>query len=1094
MLGTVRNVDGTNQPFTIAGLSDGSTDIVHRECNEEYQIPMAVDCQYGAGYLGITDCCKFLFNPSTGVAKVNCIETTVTCVDINNNSNIGSNQPILAQGFDEDNLYDNSVEKTSVVYNANCYLCNDPITGDPVCKPVLKATTFCADEYLGLPKDYPVKYVNALPVSPDIEDYIYSYDETESLVGKPLKVVRDKYFGAANTKCIVLDGKTVADIGANYTSWTDTDGNTYVSTQDSSYSDSCVVETAFKAGDAANQLLYDIGSGEGGEGSLELNNLPTSGTANLAFVDQYGKIAYCDTGVQACKDSSGNLVLKRERITTTISPTGFTESSNDASNNCRETIDDACCFRRAISCGNRCNIIQQNKDSTSVTHYVDSDISWVGSDINCPLYAIQSRGATETTSFRVGVSYNNTSTCTSDFEVKSCCSGLCNDLKFNTSLRYGNYGLSYSGGNFANGSYNHFGIGSGAHSYSETCCAVTNIGGSCTYTLNTYKDEVLGYNNRVKTIMSKSLGNSSSPENTYKQLEMKTHLNSNTHYSSEEYECIEMTYKCVQSGNTCFEGKTKYCTTDGKWYVCCDSTKGYKCLLNEDEMPTASVSVNANNDDSWYSLVGTTDHTDLIYSCANGITFDPNAGRIQAVGGFTSDGGPAIKVEFGNELNIYTSGARTDTWINYRGGANCVCIGNGDAVNAGLGELYAANFHGTIDGQMYYGNPVVCGFRANQAAGNDAYGLTPGDWGNYLNFSHGDFTTYYGASVRVPFWDAQRFTWRVNNNGSLCPIHELLDDRGGQQINNFHYYWMGDHAAGGRVSAVRLSSTTTGAGYNGGAWIGHNNQNYDGYWGFAEFGFYNRENDTLCPGLCVGRNGDVHMGDVYTSGSYVLSNNQNQIAYKATSFNGFTIQDNQTCALYIEGREGTSGDSGGIVITNDGVTAFGAGDTDGVFRVVNEDNVDAGAVFKVMKGGDAYAAGNIYVCQGTGTAKRLATVDEIGGSSYGNISPNTSMAITVLLGYQGHAYQVNGGIASTPVTTRGGTIYFDYVLGSWFPQDSGSGSFIGLVRNMTSGKQYMAHLWIGTGGVEPTWSIITPIDGTMVGTASATNVNITDTL
>lgn len=88
--------------------------------------------------------------------------------------------------------------------------------------------------------------------------------------------------------------------------------------------------------------------------------------------------------------------------------------------------------------------------------------------------------------------------------------------------------------------------------------------------------------------------------------------------------------------------------------------------------------------------------------------------------------------------------------------------------------------------------------------------------------------------------------------------------------------------------------------------------------------------------------------------SSVELNANNIIKFKETSLNGYRIQDIQTKALYVEGREGDSGDSGGVVITNDGVTAFGAGDTDGVFRVVNEDNPNGGAIFKVMKDGTVY--------------------------------------------------------------------------------------------------------------------------------------------
>ena len=91
----------------------------------------------------------------------------------------------------------------------------------------------------------------------------------------------------------------------------------------------------------------------------------------------------------------------------------------------------------------------------------------------------------------------------------------------------------------------------------------------------------------------------------------------------------------------------------------------------------------------------------------------------------------------------------------------------------------------------------------------------------------------------------------------------------------------------------------------------------------------------------------------------VLLNDQSAIEFKDKSFNGYKMHDVQTNALYVESRESTSGDSGGIAITNDGVTAFGAGDTDGVLRVVNEDNVGAGAVFKVMKNGSVNTKGTV---------------------------------------------------------------------------------------------------------------------------------------
>lgn len=101
--------------------------------------------------------------------------------------------------------------------------------------------------------------------------------------------------------------------------------------------------------------------------------------------------------------------------------------------------------------------------------------------------------------------------------------------------------------------------------------------------------------------------------------------------------------------------------------------------------------------------------------------------------------------------------------------------------------------------------------------------------------------------------------------------------------------------------------------------------------------------DVICPGVVSGQCG------------------QSRIEYTNASFGGYTIHDNQTCALYIESREQVgSGDSGGVVITNDGATIFGAGDTDGVLRVVNEDNVGAGAVFRVYKDGHTTAIGESH--------------------------------------------------------------------------------------------------------------------------------------
>lgn len=150
MFGKVKLENGSLIPVTISGPTDGSTDIVHHECNCDYQLATAYDDQYGAGYLGISDCCKPLYNPRTGKLTVDCADTVSTGVDINNNSNTNTTVKVLVQGQDENCLPTTTIEKSNIDYNANCYVCNDPTTGDPVRKPVTHVSTLCVDELLGV--------------------------------------------------------------------------------------------------------------------------------------------------------------------------------------------------------------------------------------------------------------------------------------------------------------------------------------------------------------------------------------------------------------------------------------------------------------------------------------------------------------------------------------------------------------------------------------------------------------------------------------------------------------------------------------------------------------------------------------------------------------------------------------------------------------------------------------------------------------------------------------------------------------------------------------------------------------------------------
>ena len=111
-------------------------------------------------------------------------------------------------------------------------------------------------------------------------------------------------------------------------------------------------------------------------------------------------------------------------------------------------------------------------------------------------------------------------------------------------------------------------------------------------------------------------------------------------------------------------------------------------------------------------------------------------------------------------------------------------------------------------------------------------------------------------------------------------------------------------------------------------------------------------------GASFNGSGDVtiKLPSIIKANEFKIGDGQQSIAYRSKNYNGFKMHEVQTKALYIEGRESDAGDSGGLAITNDSVTVFGAGDTDGVFRVVNEDNAGDGSktapsIFNIFKDG-----------------------------------------------------------------------------------------------------------------------------------------------
>ena len=108
----------------------------------------------------------------------------------------------------------------------------------------------------------------------------------------------------------------------------------------------------------------------------------------------------------------------------------------------------------------------------------------------------------------------------------------------------------------------------------------------------------------------------------------------------------------------------------------------------------------------------------------------------------------------------------------------------------------------------------------------------------------------------------------------------------------------------------------------------------------------------------------IKLPSTIKANEFKIYDGQQSIAYRSKSYNGFKMHEAQTKALYIEGREANAGDSGGLAITNDSVTVFGSGNTNGVFRVVNEDNAGDGsktapAIFNIFKDGNVTMTGRL---------------------------------------------------------------------------------------------------------------------------------------
>ena len=114
--------------------------------------------------------------------------------------------------------------------------------------------------------------------------------------------------------------------------------------------------------------------------------------------------------------------------------------------------------------------------------------------------------------------------------------------------------------------------------------------------------------------------------------------------------------------------------------------------------------------------------------------------------------------------------------------------------------------------------------------------------------------------------------------------------------------------------------------------------------------FVNKAGDTMTGTLLMSNDSDIYGRSSANSGAAYI------IGYRDANISGIVMHDisaaNNTKALYIQtnGYDAPS-DTGGLAITNDCVTAFGSGDNGSVFRVLNEDDVNLGALFNVAKDG-----------------------------------------------------------------------------------------------------------------------------------------------
>lgn len=193
--------------------------------------------------------------------------------------------------------------------------------------------------------------------------------------------------------------------------------------------------------------------------------------------------------------------------------------------------------------------------------------------------------------------------------------------------------------------------------------------------------------------------------------------------------------------------------------------------------------------------------------------------------------------------------------------------------------------------------------------------------------------------------------------------------------------------------------------------------------------FVNKAGDTMTGTLLMSNDSDIYGRSSANSGVAYI------IGYRDATISGIVMHDisaaNNTKALYIQtnGYDAPS-DTGGLAITNDCVTAFGAGDNGSVFRVLNEDDVNLGALFNVAKDGTLTRLGNkIWDAGNDGSGSGL-DADLLDGYHYYSFESYHKVSIDTTGLDNNTWYPVTMGIDNslqTRIRVQGNT----YAPGSW---------------------------------------------------------------